>query len=238
MAPHAPSDDWSPLDPTQRHAQVLGLRPWIARRLQSSREDVRVLDLGCGDGSVIAALLDTGASFVGLDRDTRARQAARRRLRGRRNAAIIDADFTDPRHHARWRGPFDLVLCLGHTWMLVLDDEAARDVFTWVAQRLRPGGNLVLDNFPDELWRLIESGQWRTGLSEDGSCQMILDERRGLVALRCGDEIDASCEIFSAGDRLCRLWTTQELRALARSSGLRAPRADAAHHLLWFARQR
>lgn len=236
MAPHSPPDDWTPLDPTQRLAQVLGLRGWIARRTRSSQQAVRVLDLGCGDGSVIEALLDTGAAFVGLDRDARARRAARRRLRGRRRAGIIDADFTNPRHDARWKGPFDLVLCLGHTWMLVLDDGAAGDVFAAIARRLRPGGALVLDNFPDELQALVESGQWRTGLSEDRSCQMILDARRGLMALRCGGEIDETCEVFRPGDRLCRLWSMRELRALARSAGLHPPRADAAHHLLWFAR--
>ena len=235
MAAQPPLDDWSPLDPTQREAQVLALRQWLAGR--RSERPARVLDLGCGDGSVIQALLEGRSTFVGLDCDARARKAARKRLRGQREVEIVDADFTDPEHHARWSGPFDLVLCLGHTWMLVLEDEVADDVFAQVAERLARGGAMVIDNFPDELWALVESGDWQTGLNEDGSCQMILDVPQRLIALRYDEEVDESCEVFRDGDRLHRLWTVEELALFSRAAGLEVPRHDAAHHLIWFDRR-
>lgn len=236
MASHAPLDDWSPLDPTQRAAQVLGLREWLMQRERRDDLAPRVLDLGCGDGCVIESLLAGGGAFLGLDADARARRAARRRLRGRRHVEIIDADFLDPEHAARWPGPFDLALCLGHTLMLVIDDDEARGLFERLAARLRAGGAFAMDDFPDELQALVACGAWQTGLSEDGSCQMILDAARRLVALRYGEEIDESCETFRPGERLHRLWTMEELEALAGASGLRPPRRDPAHHLIWFDR--
>ena len=236
MATDAPLDDWSPLDPTQRQAQVLGLRQWLAGRTHAENGSVRVLDLGCGDGSVIESLLERRRAFTGLDRDPRARKAARKRLRDRRRVEIIDADFTDPEHANRWTGPFDLALCLGHTMMLVLDEGVAQELFRRLAERLAPGGALVIDNFPDELSALIDSGDWQTGLNEDGSCQMILDAAKRLIALRFDDEVDEECEAFKAEDRLHRLWTMAELRALAASTGFKSPRLDASHHLIWFDR--
>ncbi len=236
MAIDPPLDDWSPLDPTQRRAQVLGLREWLANRRRPGDDPARVLDLGCGDGSVIEPLLGARRSFLGLDADARARKAARRRLRGRGDVEILDADFTDPEHAARWSGPFDLALCLGHTLMLVIDEGSARGLFERLAARLRAGGAFVIDDFPDELQALVACGAWQTGLSEDGSCQMILDAPRRLVALRYGPEIDESCPTFKAEDRLHRLWTLEELDALAAASGLRPSRRDAVHHLIWFDR--
>lgn len=197
---------------------------------------MRVLDLGCGDGSVIEQLIPTGAALLGVDHDPKARKAARKRLRGAAKVNIIDADFTDFRHASRWVGEFDLVMCLGHTWMLVSDDDLAADVLERVAASLVRGGSFVIDNFPGELWPLVESGDWQTGLSDDGSCQMILDAEQGLVALRYDDEIDEECEEFKSTDRLHRLWTTNELGALGDEAGFAPLRIDAEHHLIWFDR--
>lgn len=233
-SPDAPLDDWSPLEPVQREGQISALRAWLEHR--RSQAQMRVLDLGCGDGSVIEQLAGAGAAFIGVDHDPKARKAARKRLRGVANVNIIDADFTDFRHASRWAGDFNLVLCLGHTWMLVSDDDLATDVLERVAASLVRGGSFVIDNFPGELWPLVESGDWQTGLSEDGSCQMILDAGKGLVALRYDDEIDEECEAFKPTDRLHRLWTMDELGALAGEAGFALPRVDAEHHLIWFDR--
>ncbi len=230
----APLDDWSPLEPVQREAQILALRAWLQHTPQ--RAKARLLDLGCGDGSVIEALLPDLAAATGVDYDPRARKAMRKRLRAASNAKIIDADFTDFRHAARWAGEYDLAICLGHTWMLVCDEQDAVDLLTRIAATLTPRGSFVIDNFPGELWALVESGDWQTGLSEDGSCQMILDAGEGLVALRYGEEIDEGCAEFKESDRLHRLWTMDELGALAGAAGFEPPRVDAAHHLIWFDR--
>jgi len=218
----------------QRESQILALRDWLKNTPQ--RAKARLLDLGCGDGSVVEALLPELAAATGVDHDPRARKAARARLRATSNVKIIDADFTDVRHAPRWGGEYDLAICLGHTWMLVCNEQEALDLLTRIADTLIPRGSFVIDNFPGELWALVESGDWQTGLSEDGSCQMILDAGGGLVALRYDDEIDEECEEFKETDRLHRLWTMDELAALASDAGFRPPRVDAAHHLIWFDR--
>ena len=229
-----PLDDWSPLEPVQREAQISALRNWLQQAPRGARS--RLLDLGCGDGSVIEPLLPLVAAATGVDHDPRARQAVRKRLRAASNVKIIDADFTDSRHAPRWAGAYDLAICLGHTWMLVVHKPDAADLLARIASTLAPGGSFVIDNFPGELWPLVESGQWQTGVSEDGSCQMILDVDEGLIALRYDDEIDEACEEFTATDRLHRLWTMAELGALAGKAGFEPPRADPAHHLIWFDR--
>lgn len=221
-----------------RQSQISALRRWLESRPAAARQ---VLDLGCGDGSVLEQLAPLSTRAVGVDVDPRARKAARQRLsrasrpaRGHQRVQIIDADFTDSRQASRIPGRFDLILCLGHTWMLVTEDDTAAEVFSRMNGTLEDGGALVIDNFPGELWSLIESGDWQTGLSEDGSCQMILDAQRGLIALRCGDEIDEACEHFKDSDTLHRLWRTDELAALAQRAGFQPPRVEEAHHLIWF----
>ncbi len=227
-----------------RQSQISALRRWLQGRPTAARQ---VLDLGCGDGSVLEQLAPVSTRLVGVDLDPRARKEARQRLskssrpaRGRVSdgprVQIIDADFTDSRQASRIAGRFDLILCLGHTWMLVIDDDTAFDVLSRMHGILERGGALVIDNFPGELWSLVESGDWQTGLGEDGSCQMILDAQRGLIALRCGQEIDEACEQFKDSDTLHRLWRVEELAALAQRAGLRAPRIDEPHHLIWFDR--
>lgn len=230
----APLDDWSPLEPVQREAQISALRDWLQRTPQGANS--RLLDLGCGDGSVIELLLPLLGAAVGVDHDARARKAARKRLRAASSVKIIDADFTDFRHSQRWAGEYDLALCLGHTWMLVWDEQDALDLLTRIASTLAPSGAFVIDNFPGELWPLVESGDWQTGLSEDGSCQMILDAAEGLVALRYDEEIDEECDEFKESDHLHRLWTMDELAALAGEAGFEPPRVDGEHHVIWFDR--
>lgn len=230
----APLDDWSPLEPVQREAQISALRDWLQHL--PPRAKARLLDLGCGDGSVIEPLLPLVGAAVGIDHDAVARKAARQRLRTASNVKIIDADFTDFRHAPRWAGEYDLAICLGHTWMLVWHDQDAIDLLTRIASTLSSRGTFVIDNFPGELWPLIESGDWQTGLSEDGSCQMILDAAEGLVALRYDEEIDEECEEFKETDHLHRLWTMEELAALAGEAGLKPPRVDGEHYVIWFDR--
>lgn len=232
MADDAVLDDWSPLDPVQRESQISAIRS----RVSGAPALARVLDLGCGDGSVVEALLPTGAAFLAVDCDASARKAARKRLRAAGQVRVVDADFANREHDGRWAGPFDLILCLGHTWMLMDDDAEAGETLAQIALQLRSGGSFLIDNFPAELWALVHAGDWQTGVSEDGSCQMILDAERGLIALRYDAEIDEQCESFKADDHLHRLWTMEQLARLAQAAGLQPPRVDAEHHLIWFDR--
>lgn len=116
-----------------RHAAFV---PRLAGPLLALAGDVdglRVLDLGCGDGTLTAALVDAGADVLGVDADPT--MVAATRARG------IDAVLDDARSLAGVTGPFDLVVsnAVLH-WILEADEVAGA-----VAGVLRPGGRLVLE---------------------------------------------------------------------------------------------
>ena len=105
--------------------------------------DRRVLDLGCGDGEVLAGLLRWGAvpgHLTGIDvqPDTVARAHARwPELR----FDVADATVVPFRDAS-----FDLVLCFT-LFTSILDDGVARRVAGEVRRVLRPGGALVWYDF-------------------------------------------------------------------------------------------
>lgn len=94
---------------------------------------LRVLDLGCGDGTLTAELSAAGADVLGVDAD--ASMVAATRARG------LEAVQADARDLAELEGSFDLVLsnAVLH-WIAEVDEVVAA-----VARVLRPGGRFVLE---------------------------------------------------------------------------------------------
>lgn len=93
----------------------------------------RVLDLGCGEGSVTAQLRDAGADVLGVDADPG--MVAATAARG------LEARVADARDLAGVDGPFDAVFSSAVLhWVPQADRVAAA-----VARVLRPGGRLVVE---------------------------------------------------------------------------------------------
>jgi len=225
-----PRDDWRPLDLADSARQVRGL---IERLGESPR---RILDLGCGDGRVLAPLADAGHDVIGVDSDPAAIDACRRRLQSRgRQATLLQIDFLRD-----WRGvegDYDHVLCLGNTFMTVHDVDAAADLFERVVSHLRPAGSFVIDDFPHEMWREIASGNWQAGISEDGEMQLVFAPGEPVFALRRGGQVDESSWSPGPDEPLNRLWSMGDLRLLARLSGLEPPEHLPAPGLIEFRRR-
>jgi len=82
-------------------------RPVWARRARFARRHLspggRVLDVGCGDGSIAAGVVDHAGDYLGIDVSPVAVAAARRRLPAARFAVTGIEDLPEP-------GPFDLVM--------------------------------------------------------------------------------------------------------------------------------
>jgi SAM-dependent methyltransferase len=103
----------------------------------------RVLDLGCGDGEVLAGLVHWGAlpaRLIGVD--VRADAVARANARWPQlRFEVADATVLPYRDAS-----FDLVLCFT-LFTSILDDGVARQAAGEVRRVLRPGGGLVWYDF-------------------------------------------------------------------------------------------
>ncbi|MBX3203390.1 MAG: class I SAM-dependent methyltransferase [Labilithrix sp.] len=100
-----------------------------------SKSDERVLDIGCGPGSMVPYL--ASAEYVGFDMSPAYIAAAKKQF-GARGTFICDRVSTRTLDAP---GSYDLVLAsaiLHH-----LDDEEARKLFELAALALKPGGRLV-----------------------------------------------------------------------------------------------
>jgi SAM-dependent methyltransferase len=101
---------------------------------------MRVLDVGCGDGAALAALVARGARAVrGVDINPQAVAAANARLAGHADAAVLHGSADELPIADRWA---DLVLCL-ETLEHVPPDRWRR-VTGELGRVLRPGGRLIL----------------------------------------------------------------------------------------------
>ena len=100
-------------------------------------EGLRVADLGCGTGDVVAALAPYAAQVVGVDREQAMLDAAGRRLADAPNVELRSGSLDALPIEA---ASMDAALC-----MLVLHHvEAPAPVFVEAARVLRPGGRLVV----------------------------------------------------------------------------------------------
>lgn len=100
----------------------------------------RLLDVGCGSGTMAGAVADRGFGFVGIDASPRMLQAARAGAEGACVAvAVVEAlPFPD--------ASFDVVLCMG-----VIGAVPDREAAIGEGQRvLRPGGSLLI-SFPNRV---------------------------------------------------------------------------------------
>ena len=73
------------------------------------------------------------------------------------------------------------------------------------------------------MWDDVAEGAWVTGVSEDGSWQMIWASGDAVIALRRDDRVDPDDWEIREDDRLLRLWSAGELALLAEASGWGTP---------------
>jgi SAM-dependent methyltransferase len=205
-------DDQRPFDPRRSRSQINGLLNWLGKPPR------RVLDLGSGAGRTLVPLACAGHKVTGVDCDPRMLARCDTELRRKRAVAkLIESDFTEA---IPVRGKFDAVLCLGNTFMQVVDVEIAVALLRRATSLLKNEGAFFIDDFPFELWREVAEGNWTSGLSPDGGMQMVWDSGDSVFALRKGPEIDSRSWTLKPSDRLYRLWSMGALRLAAIATGL------------------
>ncbi|HZW04645.1 MAG TPA: methyltransferase domain-containing protein [Anaerolineaceae bacterium] len=149
-----------PMENLGKRAAILAASRLIRRQAQHLGRPLRLLELGCGEGQVIGALLDAHSQVcavsdsVGVDYNAQSLAACRRDTPGLR---CIEGDFTDP-HLLASLGAFDLVLLVNALHEVFSDcfsprlgeiDVAAaksrvEQALAGAAARLEPEGWLVV----------------------------------------------------------------------------------------------
>ncbi len=192
------SDEQHPFDGEYSDEQILTLLEQLGPEPRS------VLELGCGTGRILAPLLEAGHRVLGIDRDPAALAACRQALgpAGEDDAwRLLLADFFDP--WPEGLGDFDVVCCLGNTFMTVADVDQAAALLRRATRVLVPGGAFIMDDCPHQCWPELTEGRWLSGTAEDGSAQLIWDSADAVFVLRTGAEVDPDCWSFKPGDAGC-----------------------------------
>jgi len=238
--------DWIPFDPEHHRRQLVGLM-----NLLPADRAATILDLGCGSGRTLLPLATLGHHCLGIDNDPAALDACRAALDeapddtqlkllhfnfNTKSTSQNEIDQYWPREIID-RAPFDLITCLGNTWMLVHDPAPATTLLRNIIAILSPEhGRFAIDNLPADLWPCLTSGDWQSGVSDDRESQIVWSPDDNVFALREGAEnVDLYYdESFKKDDRLHRLWTTGELRLLAAAANVPDPHIDEESHLITF----
>jgi SAM-dependent methyltransferase len=99
----------------------------------------RVLELGCGDGTTAARLVEAGHTVVGIDQSEAMIDLARARVPAGdfRVGSFVDAEIP---------GQFDAAIAIGEVLGYLLDERASLDaVVARVRRALPPGGLFLFD---------------------------------------------------------------------------------------------
>ncbi|MGC8960528.1 MAG: class I SAM-dependent methyltransferase [Chloroflexia bacterium] len=115
-----------------------------------------LLDAACGTGRHAIALARKGYRVVGADLSTAMLECARQNAREAGvGVSFIQAGLGKLARHLA--GPFDAVLCLGHSLPHLLSAAEVEAALRDFAVLLRPGGLLLVQNRNDE--KLLRQGQ-------------------------------------------------------------------------------
>lgn len=209
------------LDPQQPHEPDIDAAQLQALQGLFSDRPRRILDLGCGCGRMLRPLAQAGHTLTGIDMDESSLGHCRESLdEDGVDAELLHGNFTT----MAWPDkPFDAVLCLGNTFMTIVEVDAAVALLDRCRAALARGGIVVLDDIAGDFWPELVEGNWQAGISEDGSAQMLWDARDSVFALRHGQAVDEQCWSFTPDDQRFRLWTAGALALACTAAGLSEP---------------
>lgn len=204
------SAGWLPHDPERSAAQI----DWVTAACRG----LNVLDLGCGDGRIAAALAGHVATLYVLDEDEDALGRCVAACQGR--ARPLHADMCLPPLPT---ASVDRVLCLGNTFSLLWQvDRAVAALRTWRGL-LSPGGVVVIDDLADDLWPELAQGRWSAGVDDARETQLVWQRDDAVFAIRTGPDIDDTCWDLCDADVPMRLWTAGSLHLAAVMADLAPP---------------
>lgn len=214
-------DDDRSLDALHPHeSEVDSLQQaWLKANVSSGD---RVLDLGCGFGRTLIPLAKAGAVCTGIDRDAEVVDQCRESLESMGSTAtVVTADAIE------WLGStsetWDVVCCLGNTLCQFWQIDQAIELMNRIRARLEPGGMLVIDDIPGDLWPELTEGNWQAGLDIEQGKQLVWSPDDAVFAIRSSSKIDENDWQIGPDDEPLRLWTSSSLKLVARVAGYSVP---------------
>lgn len=185
------------------------LQPGVLKIISAIPHNARLLDVGCGNGNLAAAIREQGHTgpYIGMDISEDLIQIARGLALP--NTQFIAGDLADPNWEATLpHGPFDYVFCFAV--MHHIPSESLRlNFFRKVRSLLAPEGSFIQSN-----WQFLNSEKLRERIqpwellnlsaSDVDENDYLLDWRRG-----------------GNGLRYVHYYTNQELYALAAQVGFK-----------------
>ena len=194
---------------------------WLKRRLPSTRNGERLLDVGCGTGAFTIGAARRGYRSLGLSWDARNQTVAAERAKiCKANSAefeVLDVRHLDTREDLK--NKFDVAICLENIEHIIDDKKLMIDI----AACLKPGGRLLLTT-PNLLYRHITaSDRGPFSDTEDG-----WHVRRGYTkSMLC--ELCHQAGLVPEEVSYCSGILSQKITALQRMLGA------AGHMFAWFA---
>lgn len=110
----------------------------------AERAEGPVLELGCGSGRVLSALIAAGITATGVDSSTAMLGLARQRL-GHRARLILDEMSSLENPELQTAGPYALIFAAINTFLHLPDSEAQLACLAAAKSLIAPGGFLLLD---------------------------------------------------------------------------------------------
>jgi SAM-dependent methyltransferase len=180
----------------------------------------RVLEIGCGTGRVLKALLETGTQVTGVDISAEMLEVARAKLGDYLDSGplrLLDHDF-----RARpLDETFNHIFVTFYTFNYLLATDDQPNFLSNVRKSLSPHGMLLLDLFyPQPLAQPESDNWWTESLLDDGSTTVLLRQKRSMKGA-----IEERVQIYHKGaDRdeivtLRRFVSKQEMASLLREAG-------------------
>lgn len=226
-------DDDAPFDDEVSAQQLAGLIQFIG---PSSKH---ILELGSGAGRILIPLAQAGHYCTGIDINSKSRKHCAEQLQQvNAKAELLQCDFLRCRPN-EWnpnRTLFDAIVCVGNTFMTIVDVDDAVQLMERVRAALKPNGSFIIDNIPQEHWPELIDGNWQSGVNDEGDVQMVWAQNDAVFALREGEAVDDENWELSTSDRKLRLWTMGCLRLAARAAHLSGPQPVQSANLLVFGR--
>lgn len=130
-----------------------------------------VLELGCGTGRVLAALIEAGHEVVGIDSSEAMLEVARSRFQESSSVTLLHGDMS--KSDAISEGPFGTVISSLNSLMHLTSPASQRAMISSAKAVLKPGGRLVIDTLNPSVAQLNHlldkthlEGSWQT---DDGT---------------------------------------------------------------------